>query len=126
MMFRKHSAGNFRTFLKSIIRDPAMLNYLDNNTSIKQKPNENLAREIMELFTLGEGNYTESDIKNAARTLTGYSYSDIYNMKFVFKNWTHDTKNKKIFGKTGKFDGDDLVDLILEQPEAARFITAKM
>ena len=126
MMFRKHSVGNFRVFLKSIIRDPAMLNYLDNNNSKKQKPNENLAREILELFTLGEGNYLESDIKNAARALTGYSYSEIYNMEFVFKNWTHDSKDKTIFGVTGNFDGDDLVDLILEQPEAARFIAAKM
>ena len=126
LMFRKHSAGNFRAFLKNIIRDPAMLNYLDNNNSKKQKPNENLAREILELFTLGEGNYTESDIKNAARALTGYSFSNIYDMQFVFENWSHDKKDKTIFGKTGNFNGDDLVDLILEQPEAARFITAKM
>ena len=125
MMLRKHSAGNFRTFLKSIIRDPAMLNYLDNNNSKKQKPNENLAREILELFTLGEGNYTEADIKNAARALTGYSFSNVFDMRFVFNEWTHDKKNKTIFGKTGKFNGDDLVDLILEQPAAARYITAR-
>ena len=126
MMLREHSAGNFRVFLKNIIRDPAMLNYLDNDNSKKQNPNENLAREILELFTLGEGNYTESDIKNAARALTGYSYSDIYDMQFVFKHWSHDKDNKTIFGKTGNFDGDDLIDLILEQPAAADFITAKL
>jgi len=126
MMLREHSAGNFRAFLKSIIRDPAMLNYLDNNNSKKQKPNENLAREILELFTLGEGNYTESDIKNAARALTGYSYAETYDMRFVFKQWTHDAGEKELFGRTGKFDGDDLIDLILEQPATARFITAKL
>lgn len=126
MMLREHSAGNFREFLKDIIRDPAMLNYLDNNNSKKQKPNENLAREILELFTLGEGNYTESDIKNAARALTGYSYAETYDMRFVFKHWTHDTGDKEIFGRTGKFDGDDLIDLILEQPAAARLIAAKL
>ena len=103
-----------------------MLNYLDNNNSKKQKPNENLAREILELFTLGEGNYTEADIKNAARALTGYSFSNVFDMRFVFNEWTHDKKNKTIFGKTGKFNGDDLVDLILEQPAAARYITARL
>ena len=126
MMLRENTAGNFRVLLKNIIRDPAMLNYLDNNASKKQKPNENLAREIMELFSLGEGSYTESDIKNAARALTGYSYSDTYDMRFIFKPWDHDDSEKTIFGKTGKFDGDDLVDLILEKPEAARYITAKL
>ena len=126
MMLRKHSIGNFRTMLKSIIRDPAMLNYLDNNASFKGKPNENFAREIMELFTLGEGNYSEQDIKNAARALTGYGYSQIYDQRFVFKNWNHDAKEKSLFGQSGNFNGDDLVDLILEQPAAARFITAKL
>jgi len=126
MMLRKHSAGNFREFLKSVIRDPAMLNYLDNNNSKKQNPNENLAREILELFTLGEGSYTESDIKNAARALTGYSYVENYDMRFVFKQWLHDTDKKEIFGRSGNFNGDDLIDLILEQPAAARFIAAKL
>ena len=126
MMLRENTAGNFRVLLKSIIRDPAMLNYLDNNTSKKQKPNENLAREIMELFSLGEGSYTESDIKNAARALTGYSFSPTYDMRFVFNPRDHDDGEKTIFGKTGKFNGDDLVDLILEQPEAARYITTKL
>ena len=126
MMLREHAAGSFRVMLQNIVRDPAMLNYLDNDNSKKQKPNENLAREIMELFSLGEGSYTESDVKNAARALTGFSFSDTYDMRFVFKSWDHDSKLKTIFGKTGEFDGDDLVDLILDRPEAARYITAKL
>lgn len=126
MMLREHSTGNFRTMLKSVIRDPAMLNYLDNNASFKGNPNENFAREIMELFTLGEGNYSEQDIKNAARALTGYGYSQLYDQRFVFKEWNHDKRDKTIFGQSGNFDGDDLVDLILQQPAAARFITGKL
>ncbi len=126
MMLREHGSGNFRTLLKQIIRDPAMLNYLDNNGSRKAKPNENFARELMELFTLGEGNYTEYDIKNAARALTGYGYSELYDQRFFYKHWDHDTNDKTIFEQTGAFDGDDLIDLILNQPAAARFITAKL
>jgi len=125
MLLREHGSGNFRTLLKGIIRDPAMLNYLDNNGSRKSNPNENLARELMELFTLGEGNYTEQDVKNAARALTGYSYSQMYDQRFVFKNWNHDTTEKTIFGMNGYFNGDDLVDLILEQPAVGSFIAAK-
>ncbi len=125
-MLREYGSGNFRTLLKQIIRDPAMLNYLDNNGSRKAKPNENFARELMELFTLGEGNYSEQDIKNAARALTGYGYSEIYDQKFVYKYWDHDKSNKTIFDQTGNFDGDDLIDLILAKPAAARFITAKL
>lgn len=124
-MLRQYGSGNFRTLLKQIIRDPAMLNYLDNNGSRKVKPNENLAREILELFTLGEGNYTESDIKNAARALTGYSYSEVYDLRFVFAYWDHDTTEKTLFGQNGNFNGDDLIDLILLQPAAANFIAGK-
>lgn len=125
LLIREHAAGNFRAMLKSMIRDPAMLNYLDNNDSNKRHPNENLARELMELFTLGEGSYSENDVKNAARALTGYSYSSIYDMRFVFKYWNHDEGEKTIFGESGNFDGDDLVDLILEQPAVARYIAMK-
>ena len=102
-----------------------MLNYLDNNNSNKEKPNENFARELMELFSLGEGNYTEQDVKNAARALTGYTIEGTNDQQFMFRYWAHDNSEKSIFGKTGNFNGDDLVDLILTQPAAARFITAK-
>lgn len=125
MMFRKHGNGNFRTLLKEIIRDPAMLNYLDNDNSRKQAPNENLARELMELFSLGEGNYTEGDIKNAARALTGNSTAPTRNLLFQFKPNKHDNKEKTLFGNTGNFNGDDVVDQILAQPAAAEFIARK-
>ena len=125
LMFREFGSGNFRQLLKQIIRDPAMLNYLDNNNSNKSKPNENLARELMELFSLGEGNYTEQDVKNAARALTGYAIEGTNDQRFMFRYWAHDDSVKSIFGKTGKFNGDDLIDLILAQPAAAHFITAK-
>ena len=124
-MFREFGSGNFRQLLKQIIRDPAMLNYLDNNNSKKGKPNENLARELMELFSLGEGNFTEQDVKNAARALTGYAIEGTKDQRFMFRYWAHDDSEKSIFGKTGKFNGDDLVDLILTQPAAAHYITAK-
>ena len=124
-LLRTHAAGNFREFLKAIIRDAAMLEYLDNRSSHKKSPNENLARELMELFTLGEGNYTESDIKNAARALTGYTVAPAHNMAFRFEHWRHDDSEKEIFGHKGNFDGDDLVELILDRPQAALFITTK-
>lgn len=125
MMFRELGSGNFRTLLKAIIRDPAMLNYLDNDNSRKQAPNENLARELMELFSLGEGNYTEKDIKNAARALTGNSTAPTHNLLFQFKPGKHDTSNKTLFGNSGNFNGDDVVDQILAQPAAAEFIATK-
>jgi uncharacterized protein (DUF1800 family) len=124
-LFREHAAGNFGKLLHAIVHDTAMLRYLDNDRNVKGKPNENLAREIMELFSLGEGNYTENDIKEAARALTGYT-SDRFSGKFRFNQFAHDTGDKTIFGKTGNWDGDKLVDLILEQPAASRFIARKL
>ncbi|OED43080.1 hypothetical protein AB833_04670 [Chromatiales bacterium (ex Bugula neritina AB1)] len=123
---RESASGSFRSFLKKIIRDPAMLNYLDNNNNKKASPNENLARELLELFTLGEGNYTEQDVKNSARSLTGYSSSAMRNMSFRFRAGVHDTSTKVIFGHTGHFNGDDLIDLILQQPQASYYLSGKM
>ena len=124
-LFRKHAAGNFGQLLHGIVHDPAMLRYLDNDKNVKGRPNENLAREIMELFSMGEGNYTEQDIKEAARALTGYTIEG-RTAKFVFRDKVHDDGEKTIFGKTGNFDGDELVDLILEQPATAKFIAWKL
>jgi len=124
-MFRQYGLGSFGDLLKALIRDPAMLNYLDNISSKKQSPNENLARELLERFSMGEGSYTEQTVKEAARALTGYSVSDDYNLSFRFEGWKHDTGVKTLFGKTGQFNGDDLIDLILEQPATARFIASK-
>ena len=124
-MFRTHSLGNFGDLLKALIRDPAMLNYLDNENSRKQSPNENLARELLERFTMGEGNYTEQTVKEAARALTGYSVSHDYNLSFRFETWKHDRGEKQLFGQTGKFNGDDLIDLILSQAATAEFVAGK-
>lgn len=123
-LFRAHAAGNFGELLFAIIRDPAMLRYLDNNRNIRGAPNENLARELMELFSLGEGAYTENDIREGARTLTGYSFDD--NNNFVFNRNLHDDSAKRIFGKSGNYDGDGFVKLILERRQCAEFICAKL
>ncbi|MBS0198206.1 MAG: DUF1800 domain-containing protein [Planctomycetes bacterium] len=122
-LFRKHAAGNYGDLLHGLIRDPAMIAYLDNNDSKKNKPNENLAREIMELFSLGIGNYTERDIKEGARALTGFTFEDD---DFVFQAKNHDTGQKTIFGKTAPFDGDGFVDAILAQPACSRYISRRL
>jgi uncharacterized protein (DUF1800 family) len=123
MLFRRHAVGNFGEQLFAIIRDPAMLAYLNNNQSRKGRPNENLARELMELFSLGVGNYTEQDIKEGARALTGYTFSDD---EFVFRANDHDQNPKRILGKQGRMDGDDFVRAILEQPACSRFMARKL
>jgi uncharacterized protein (DUF1800 family) len=122
-LFRKHATGDFRQLLFSIIRDPAMLAYLDNNDSRKGRPNENHARELMELFSLGVGNYSERDIQEGARCLTGYTFNDD---EFVFIKNNHDEGRKAVLGKTGALDGDDFVTAILEQRACSRFIGAKL
>lgn len=122
-MFRANAAGSFRELLKGIIRDPAMLAYLNNNQSRKNSPNENLAREIMELFGLGIGNYTEKDIKEGARALTGYTFKDD---AFVFEERNHDGGVKSILGRSGTMDGDDFVEAILAQPACSYFVSRKL
>lgn len=125
-LFREHATGNYGKLLHAIIRDPAMLRYLDNDRNIKGKPNENLAREIMELFSMGEGQgYTEKDVKEAARALTGYTF-DRATLKPRFAAFNHDRGSKTIFGKTGTFNGDEFVDLILAQPATPRFLARKL
>lgn len=123
-LLRQHAAGNFGALLHGIAQDPAMLRYLDNNSNIKGRPNENFAREIMELFSMGEGNYTEEDIMEGARALTGYTY-DNNSRQFRFIVSRHDTENKTIFGRTGNYAGDDFVDLILQQPFTPQFVARK-
>jgi uncharacterized protein (DUF1800 family) len=123
MLFRKYAIGSFRELLGQIIRDPAMIAYLNNNQSRKQHPNENLAREIMELFSLGIGAYTEHDIKEGARALTGYTFND---NEFVYRPNDHDTGNKTILGQSGPWDGDAFVRIILAQKACSRFIARKV
>jgi len=106
-------------------RDPAMVLYLDSVQNRKGAPNENFAREVMELFTLGEGHYTESDVKEAARAFTGWSL-DRETGTFIFRPRLHDDGTKTIFGRRGDFDGDAVLDLILAQPDVATLITAKL
>ena len=125
MTIRKHAAGSFRAFLRAMLRDPAMLSYLDNDNNKKSAPNENFARELLELFTLGEGNYQESDIKNVARALTGYRINRYSNLQFQLSTGRHDDGMKTIFNERGTFNGEDVIDLILEQPDSARFIAQK-
>ncbi|MGP1272340.1 MAG: DUF1800 domain-containing protein [Phycisphaerales bacterium] len=122
-LFRTRATGNLADLLFQIIRDPAMLAYLDNNESKKGKPNENLARELLELFSLGVGHYTERDIKEGARALTGYSFDDD---RFVFREADHDTGVKRILGSSGAFDGDDFVKAILAQRQCSAFICRKL
>ncbi|MEE2718657.1 MAG: DUF1800 domain-containing protein [Planctomycetota bacterium] len=124
-LFRSRAAGNFKNDLvRGIIRDPAMIKYLNNNQNNRRSPNENLARELMELFTLGEGRgYTERDIKEGARALTGYTFQDDV---FRFNARNHDTEAKTIFGRSGNWDGDDFIELIFTRPDSARFITEKL
>ena len=122
--FRTYAMGNFKEDLvRGIVHDPAMIQYLNNHQNRKGSPNENLARELMELFTLGEGEgYTEDDIKEGARTLTGYSFEDD---AFSFHSRQHDDGVKNIFGRRGQFDADDFVDLIFTRPSVSKFVIWK-
>ena len=122
---RRNALGDFQVLVKEISRDPAMMFYLDTQQSKKDHPNENFARELMELFTLGIGNYTEEDIQQAAKAFTGYKL-DPTNGTFRFAPFQHDEGPKKFFGKTGNFGGDEIIGMILQKPACARFITKKI
>ena len=124
-LFRRLATGNWLEMLVEVARDPAMLVWLDQAQSRRQNPNENFAREVMELFALGEGHYTEQDITEGARALTGWSYERL-TQKFVHRPMWHDRGEKTIFGKTGNFDGKDFLRFVVEQPQASRFITARL
>ncbi|MEI6082866.1 MAG: DUF1800 domain-containing protein [Verrucomicrobiota bacterium] len=121
--FRKNCLGDFRTLLVGISQDPAMLRYLDNNTNRREHPNENYARELMELFSMGIGNYTEDDVKAAARAFTGWTSEG---EDFVFNERAHDGNVKTFLNETGRFDGTDIIDIILLQPCTARFMATKL
>jgi uncharacterized protein (DUF1800 family) len=123
--FRANALGNFGTLLHAAAREPAMVIYLDSAQNRKGTPNENFAREVMELFTLGEGNYNERDVKEAARAFTGYSL-DRDSGRFMLRPRLHDDDAKTVLGKTGDFDGDQVLDLLLARPETSRFIVAKL
>lgn len=121
---RKNALGNFRTLIHGIAKDPAMLLYVNNQQNRKNKPNENFARELMELFTLGIGNYTEEDIAESARAFTGWRMDGAG--KFELNAKTHDTDSKAIFGQIGNWEGEDVIDMILEKEACAQFISKKI
>ncbi|MFQ5414237.1 MAG: DUF1800 family protein [Phycisphaerae bacterium] len=122
-MLRRLAVAPFGDLLKAVCHDPAMLIYLDNAKSNKAHPNENFARELLELYTIGEGNYTEHDIKEAARALTGFAVGPD---GFRFRRGQHDDGDKTFLGHTGRLDGDDIVDIILAQPATARYLADKL
>ncbi len=122
-LFRTHATGNFRTLMIAVAQDPAMLAYLDAAANVKGEPNENFAREIMELFTMGVGNYTEQDIREAARAFTGWNYAGL---KFVVNPDQHDNAAKTVLGRQGNFDGAQVIDILLAQPVTAEFMAAKL
>ena len=124
-LFRRLAMGNWLELLTDVGKDPAMLVWLDQAQSRKEHPNENFAREVMELFALGEGHYTEKDITEAARALTGWSY-ERRTQKFIERPNAHDRGEKVIFGKRGNFDGEDFLKMVVDHPQAGRFITAKL
>ncbi|WP_050785710.1 DUF1800 domain-containing protein [Pedosphaera parvula] len=124
-LFREQATGNWLKLLVAVAKDPAMLIWLDQAQSRKEHPNENFAREVMELFTLGEGHYTEKDITEAARALTGWTYDRI-NQQFEERSRLHDGGSKTVLGKAGDLTGEDVLEQIVAQPQAARFITAKI
>ena len=123
---RKHALGNFRHLLQDIAKDPAMMKYLDIDKSRKGKPNENFAREVMELFTLGEeGPYTEQDVREASRAFTGWRYY-LRNDTVRFRENQYDDGVKIILGARGHWTGDDVINLLLEKRECAQFIVSKL
>jgi uncharacterized protein (DUF1800 family) len=124
-LFREYAFGNFRDLTQKIVRDPAMMLYLDTQKSSKEQPNENFAREVMELFTLGEGNYTEEDVKEAARAFTGYKLNRM-NGAVMQSASAWDGGDKKIFGKSGAYNGKDVVSLIFKKDECAKFMAKKL
>lgn len=123
-IIRKNAFGNFSTMLNEVSKTPAMLQFLNNQQNKKDNPNENFAREVMELFTLGRGNYTEQDVKAAARAFTGFGFTKLG--EFKFRTQQHDFGANTFQNKTGDFSGEDILKIILEKKECAYFITKKI
>jgi hypothetical protein len=124
-LLRKHALGKFGPFLREVGRDVAMLLWLDSNQNVKGRPNENYARELMELFSLGVGNYTEKDVQEAARAFTGW-HTDEEQTTFAFSKDDHDDGAKTVLGRSGKWTGDDLEPILLDQPACGLFLAGKL
>jgi uncharacterized protein (DUF1800 family) len=123
-LFRDNALGNFESLLQQVTRDPAMLQWLDNNQNRKGRPNENYAREVMELFTMGIGNYTDADVKEAARAFTGYTANRAG--QFAFNPDQHDDGDKTFLGVTRNWDADDILSVLVRHPSTARRLTTKL
>jgi len=123
LMFRAHASGRLQDLLVGILKDPAMLVYLDNGENVKAHPNENFGRELLELFTMGVGNYTERDVREAARAFTGWT-NDV--LVFKFDASQHDFTDKTFLSTKGSLDGADIIDTILKQPVTGEFVAAKL
>ena len=129
-LFREHGMGNFQRLLDRLAKNPAMIRWLDNNDNHKRANNENWGRELMELFSLGVGYYTEDDVKEAARAFTGWTYSPRkvvmpwkrYPWAFKYEAHDHDANHKDFLGHHGRFNGEDVIEVIVQQPATARFI----
>lgn len=124
-LFRRHAFGSFHELTREIVTDPAMMIFLDVQSSRRGKPNENFAREVFELFTLGEGHYSEEDVREAARAFTGYQLNRLTG-RTTHNRRQWDGGTKTIFGKSGNFTGIDVIDLTFERPEPSRFISRKL
>lgn len=124
-VLRQHGLGYFGDLLRGVSKSAAMLRYLNNIQNRKQHPNENFAREIMELFTLGRGHYTERDVKEAARAFTGWA-ATFERDEFIFRGGWHDRGEKTVLNRTGFWTGDDIIDILLEQPALPSFIARKV
>jgi hypothetical protein len=122
-MLRANASGRLQDLLIGILKDPAMLVYLDNGENVKSHPNENFGRELLELFSMGVGNYTEHDVREAARAFTGWT-NDVLTYKFDAAQ--HDSGEKTFLGQKGPFNGDDIIRIILEQPVTGEFVAAKI
>ncbi len=137
-ILRAGATGKFEDLLTNVSKDPAMLLWLDNEFNVKGHPNENFAREVMELFTLGIGNYTEHDVQEAARAFSGWGYGArgrqrqpknqklAKNQVFIDNAFNHDDGTKEFLGNKGNFDGDDIIGILCSQPRTARYITWKL
>ena len=122
-LFRERGLGDFRALLHAVARDPAMLVWLDGNSNEKGHPNENFAREVLELFALGIGNYDERDIQEAARAFSGWG---VEGRRFVIRPHRHDDGEKELFGRRGRLDGEGAIDAILEHPACARHVARRL
>lgn len=125
LLLRTHALGNFRQLLHSIAKDPAMLVYLDGHQNMQSSPNENFARELLELFTLGRGHYRESDVKAATKAFTGWTL-DPHSGSFTKRRDQHNTNRITFLGRSGQFDGEDILDILLQQPRTAESIVIQL